>query len=71
MTRQNPAPADPAVALLLQAHDKVSDEEAVNRSLYDIRWKVALGVDVKSERFAKSTLQLFRSQLILHVIFET
>jgi transposase len=54
-----------ATALLLQAHDKVSDEEAKARADYDLRWKVALGLDVDQRPFAKSTLQLFRAQLIL------
>ena len=34
-----------ATALLLQAHDKVSDAEAKARADFDIRWKVALGID--------------------------
>lgn len=55
-----------AVALLLQAHDKVSDEEATRRARLDISWKVALGVKLDKQPFAKSTLQLFRSLLILH-----
>jgi hypothetical protein len=54
------------VALLLQAHDKVSDEEAVARSQFDMRWKVALGIGMEERPFVKSTLQLFRSQLILN-----
>jgi hypothetical protein len=53
-------------ALLLQAHDRVSDEEATERADYDIRWKVALGIALDDHPFAKSTLQLFRAQLILH-----
>ncbi len=54
-----------ATALLLQTHDGVSDQEAKDRADYDLRWKVALGVDVDGRPFAKSTLQLFRAQLIL------
>jgi hypothetical protein len=53
-------------ALLLQAHDRVSDEEAKLRADFDIRWKVALGIAVEDRPFVKSTLQLFRAQLILH-----
>ena len=34
--------------------------------IFDIRWKVALGIEVEDRPFAKSTLQLFRAQLILH-----
>jgi hypothetical protein len=54
-----------AMALLLQTHDKVSDEEAKARADYDLRWKVALGIELEARPFAKSTLQLFRAQLIL------
>ncbi|MGB3906795.1 MAG: IS1182 family transposase [Anaerolineae bacterium] len=54
-----------ATALVLQRHDNVSDEEAKARADYDLRWKVALGVEVGDRPFAKSTLQLFRAQLVL------
>lgn len=54
-----------ATALLLQTHDRVSDEEAKARADYDLRWKVALGIEIDERPFAKSTLQLFRAQLIL------
>ena len=55
-----------ATTLLLQAHDKVSDAEAKARADFDIRWKVALGIEIEERPFAKSTLQVFRAQLILH-----
>jgi len=55
-----------AVALLLQAHDGVSDEEAIARSAFDLRWKVALGLELDEKLCAKSTLQRFRAQLVLH-----
>ena len=55
-----------ATALLLQTHDKVSDAEAKARADFDIRWKVALGIEIEERPFAKSTLQVFRAQLILH-----
>lgn len=64
--RPSVPPSMLAIALLLQAHDGVSDEEAKARADYDMRWKVALGVELDDRPFAKSTLQLFRSQLILH-----
>lgn len=64
--RKSVPPGLLARALVLQAHDKVSDEEAVNRARYDMRWKVGLGVELESRPFAKSTLQLFRAQLILN-----
>lgn len=55
-----------AIALLLQAHDKASDAEATRRASYDMCWKVALGVEMDQKPFAKSTLQQFRAQLIIH-----
>ena len=51
---------------LLQTYDKVSDAEAKARADFDIRWKVALGIEIEDRPFAKSTLQMFRAQLILH-----
>jgi transposase len=55
-----------ATALVLQTYDGVSDEEAKQRAAYDLRWKVALGVGLDARPFAKSTLQEFRAQLIVH-----
>lgn len=55
-----------ATALLLQAYEGASDEEAKARADFDLRWKVALGVGLEERPFAKSTLQLFRARLILH-----
>jgi hypothetical protein len=55
-----------ATALLLQTYDRVSDEEAKARADFDLRWKVALGIALEDRPFAKSTLQVFRAQLILH-----
>ncbi len=31
-----------------------------------MRWKVALGIELDERPFAKSTLQLFRGQLVIH-----
>ena len=64
--RDSVPPSLLATALLLQSHDKVSDAEAKARADFDIRWKVALGIEVEDRPFAKSTLQVFRAQLILH-----
>ncbi len=55
-----------ATALLLQTYDKVSDAAAKARADFDIRWKVALGIEIEDRPFAKSTRQMFRAQLILH-----
>ena len=55
-----------ATALVLQTYEGVSDDEATQRAAFDLRWKVALGVEVEAKPFAKSTLQEFRAQLIVH-----
>jgi len=55
-----------AMALLLQTHDRVSDDEAKARADFDLRWKVALGIEIDTRPFAKSTLQCFRAQLVIH-----
>lgn len=55
-----------ATALVLQTYEGVSDDEAKQRADYDLRWKVALGVELDARPFAKSTLQEFRAQLIVH-----
>ena len=64
--RNSVPPSLLATALLLQTHDKVSDDEAKQRADFDIRWKVSLGVAIDERPFAKSTLQMFRAHLILH-----
>ena len=55
-----------ATALVLQTYDGVSDDEAKQRADYDLRWKVALGIELDVRPFAKSTFQEFRAQLIVH-----
>ena len=64
--RNSVPPSLLANALLLQTHDRISDEEAKERADFDLRWKVALGIGIQDRPFAKSTLQVFRAQLILH-----
>ena len=69
--RDSVPPSLLAVALLLQSHDRVSDAEAKARAGFDLRWKVArwkvaLGIEAEDRPFAKSTLQVFRAQLVLH-----
>ena len=64
--RDSVPPSLLATALLLKSHDKVSDAEAKARADFDLRWKVALEIEVEDRPFAKSTLQVFRAQLILH-----
>ncbi|MFQ5515926.1 MAG: IS1182 family transposase, partial [Myxococcota bacterium] len=68
--RPSVPPSQLCIALLLQSHDGVSDEEAIERTAYDLRWKVALGLDLEAKLCAKSTLQLFRAKLVLHEAHE-
>ena len=64
--RASVAPSLLATVLLLQAHDRVSSAETKARADFDIRWKVALGIEIEEQPFAKSTFQVFPAQLILH-----
>lgn len=64
--RPSVPPSQLCVTLLLQTREGVSDEEAIQRTAFDLRWKVALGLELDEKLCAKSTLQLFRSKLILH-----
>jgi transposase len=51
-------------ALLLQFHDDVSDQEAAERILFDLRWKVALHLPLDYAGFDGSSLSRYRSRLI-------
>jgi len=64
--RTSVPPSILAKALLLQSHDRVSDEEAADRARFDIRWKVALGIGIDAAPFVRSTLQSFHARLVLH-----
>ncbi len=52
--------------LLLQFHDDVSDEEAVQRLMFDLRWQVALNLPTDFAGFDPSSLTYFRQRLIEH-----
>jgi transposase len=49
--------------LLLQFYDDVSDEEAVERVLFDLRWKTALNLPLDYPGFDPSSLTHFRQRL--------
>jgi hypothetical protein len=51
---------------LLQFYDNVSDEEAVERTRFDLRWKVALHLSLDFPGFDPSCLSYFRKRLIEH-----
>ena len=55
-----------AAVLLLQFYDDVSDNEAVQRVVYDLRWKVALNVSLDYAGFDPSSLTYFRKRLLKH-----
>jgi len=52
-----------AGVLLLQFYDDVSDDEAVQRLLFDLRWKVALNLRLDCPGFDPSSLTRFRQRL--------
>src|SRR5258708_30593292 len=59
-------PPSLAVSILfLRAYDSVSFVEAIERTKYDLRWKVALGLQMEEEPIQKSALQEFQARLVL------
>ena len=63
--RPSVAPSRMIRLVLLQWYDQVSDDEAVQRTKYDLRWKTALGIEDHEGLCAKFTLQTFRGKLLL------
>ncbi len=59
--------------LLLQFYDDVSDEEAVERLLFDLRWKIALNLPLDYPGFDPSSLTYFRRRSLdpVKVLAET
>lgn len=53
-------------ATLLQFYDDVSDEEAVERLRFDLRWKVALNLPLDFQPPHPSSFSVFRSRLLEH-----
>lgn len=66
--RPSVPPSVLALARLLQHDDGVSDAEVVERCRYDLRWNVALDLELASVEapFAKSPFQAFRARLTVH-----
>ena len=64
--RPSVAPSRMMRLVLLQWYDGVSDDEAVARTRYDLRWKTALGIEDHEGLCAKATLQTFRGKLLLN-----
>src|SRR6266404_8880473 len=64
-------PPSLAVSILfLRAYERVSFEEAIERTKYDLRWKVALGLRMEEVPMHKSALQEFEAQLVLQEMEE-
>ena len=55
-----------AGVVLLQFYDDVSDSKAVDNTLYDLRWKVALDLPLDYAGFNPSSLTYFRKRLLEH-----
>ncbi len=64
--RPSLAPSLLSGVTLLQFYDDVSDEEAVARMLFDLRWKIALNVSLDCAEFDPSSLSRFRKRLVEH-----
>ena len=64
--RNSVPPSLLATAVILQTFDRASDQEATDRAQFDQRWQLALGLGDEEVPFAKSTLCVFRNQLIIH-----
>ena len=52
--------------VLLQFYDDVSDDEAIARLMFDLRWKVALNLPLDFEPPDPSSLSAFRGRLVQH-----
>ncbi len=60
-------PPSLAVSILfLRAYERVSFVEAIARTKFDLRWKVALGLELEDVPIQKSALQEFEAKLVLH-----
>src|SRR5438128_9549721 len=58
-------PALLALATILQAYTRVSDDEVIEASVMDRRWQLVLNcVDTQEPPFSKGTLVAFRKRLI-------
>jgi len=58
-------PTQLVLLLILQYHERLSDQEAVDHSAYDLRWAVALRRPAGQRLCARSTLVEFRARLAL------
>jgi len=66
MGRPSVPPSLLALVLIMQARERVSDDEAIRRTTCDLDWAVVLRRQVGVPLSAKSTLQCFRAQLLVN-----
>jgi Transposase domain (DUF772) len=64
--RPSVPPSVAVTILFLRAYDGVSFVEAIDRTKYDLRWKVALGLELEEVPMQKSALREFQARLVLH-----
>jgi Transposase DDE domain/Transposase domain (DUF772) len=64
--RPSVPPSVAVTILFLRAYEDVSFVEAIERTKYDLRWKVALGLEIEEVAMQKSALQEFQARLVLH-----
>lgn len=64
--RRSIPPSQMLMLLLLQGYDRISDREAVQRTRFDLRYKVALGLHDHDGLCAYQSLSVFRARLLLH-----
>jgi len=62
--RPSDSPALLSKVLLLMYHDNVSDREAEDRAMFDLRWKIALRLPIHEAGFDHTTLCRFRTRLL-------
>jgi hypothetical protein len=68
--RQSVPPSVAVSVVFLRACERVSFAEAVERTKYDLRWKVALGLEIEEVPMQKSALQEFEPKLVLYEMGE-
>jgi hypothetical protein len=59
-------PSHLAKILLLAYREGASDEQAMERVRFDLRWKVAIGLPLDHPGYHPTTLVRFRARLVLH-----
>lgn len=64
--RPSVPPSQLALVLIMQTREGLSDAAAIEHTAYDLRWAVVLRREAGTPLCAKSTLQMFRAQLMIH-----